>query len=453
MDSLPLELVAAIFRKLGLKDCITVSHVCHRWRDAAVGDPRLWTRLAVDSAPIEGVETLVSRSRDLPLLLSAAAFVKGEEARVAKVLSQNMGRIYYLYFLTSLRCWTDSIRDALCTPAPFMMSFDMRALNDSMEETDDEDIEVTLPPLLFGGQAPLLGQVGLHGIYLPTPCPALANVRILATELPETPPDEPFCLSDVLPDLLGLEITNQSDEPHFFLKQGHTLFTLQMNAAQWGLEVDMREPLRAVNHANTLSITTNTTDTDTLVLVFESTLAVEELSLGLSDPKKDERWETTIPAVDVSFSGPAQIRRFPIVEQVAASTLLGNPVRLATLTSLNIAHHLLYLAPVLLPGLKRLYVEFPDEDAPLDYGHLALWLAPQRTPCLELLTLSGARQASRGLGHGPLTMPRVLSAARLAGCLTTRAPPLQELRLCAHTEESPEVVHSLLGPTVGLFSR
>ncbi|EJD48697.1 hypothetical protein AURDEDRAFT_122657 [Auricularia subglabra TFB-10046 SS5] len=451
MDGLPLELVAAIFRKLGLKDCITVCHVCRRWRNASVGDPLLWTRLVVDMTPIEGVETLVLRSRELPLYLSTAALIQGEEERLAKVLAQNMARIYSLCFQTTLRCWTDSVRDALCTPAPVMVGFEMHALNDGLEENGDEDIDVTLPPLLFGGLAPCLIQLELHDVYLPSTCLALSNVRLLSVELPETPPDETLCLSDVLPDLLGLTIANQQHEPHFSLKPGHRLFSLDMTA-RWGLLVDLCEPLRAVNHANSLSLTANTTDADTLVLVFGSTLGVSELSLGITDPTMDERWDTRAPIVDVSFSGPAQIRRFPIVELSTVSELLANPARLATVVSFNVAHHLLHLAPALLPGMKHLYVEFPDEDEPMEYDLLVLWLDSRRTPLLETLTLSGVWQASVGLGHRPLTRPRVLSAARLAACLKIKAPPLRELRLCAQMEEVPDAVTSLLGPAVGLFS-
>jgi len=40
---LPIELWAAVFEHLGQRDCISVSHVSHDWREAAIGCARLWT--------------------------------------------------------------------------------------------------------------------------------------------------------------------------------------------------------------------------------------------------------------------------------------------------------------------------------------------------------------------------------------------------------------------------
>lgn len=45
-----------------------ITHVCHAWRVAALGDPRLWTHVAV--ARRETVETVLQRAKGLPLTVS-----------------------------------------------------------------------------------------------------------------------------------------------------------------------------------------------------------------------------------------------------------------------------------------------------------------------------------------------------------------------------------------------
>jgi hypothetical protein len=80
VDDFPLELLLEIFSYLAAdrpnaarthsRTNFTFTHVCRYWREAALAEPRLWTRIYVMSPARECVETMVVRSRDLPLLVA-----------------------------------------------------------------------------------------------------------------------------------------------------------------------------------------------------------------------------------------------------------------------------------------------------------------------------------------------------------------------------------------------
>ncbi|EJD48693.1 hypothetical protein AURDEDRAFT_150822 [Auricularia subglabra TFB-10046 SS5] len=449
MDNLPVELAAAVFRQLDLQDCIAVSHVCRRWRTTAVGDPMLWTRVSSEDMSLDGLETLLSRSRGAPLWISTGTFTPGEEHRVAAILVHNMARIRHMIFQSRRQRYTEDVQKALCTAAPVIETFTMYSL--------DED-DMSLPELLFGGLAPRLHVLKLHSVHIPLRCAALANVAFLSLRVFETPPPIPFCLSDVLPGVTGLQLTHLSDgRAHVSLKPGHFIGLLEMTG-QYEPDTDFCEQLLAIDFANALMIKATTTNLETLDLVLTSMPDVTTISLGLLEPSLAERWEERwddkecVP-VDVSFNAPSRLRRFPLVYWPDVRDRLADPTRLATVVSFNVAHHLLQFAPPCLPRMKYLYIEFPDEDVLMNYDHLSLWLELERAPQLEALTLSGDWQTGFALGHRPLTKPRVLSAVRLAACIKTRSLTLKELKLCLEMEEAPEVVRSLLESTVTSFFR
>ncbi|KAF6759714.1 hypothetical protein DFP72DRAFT_795590, partial [Ephemerocybe angulata] len=66
---LPPEILAAIFllipRDVGDTSWIRVTHVCHRWREVALNDPRFWSVL--NSVPPCFMEFALARSKGAPI--------------------------------------------------------------------------------------------------------------------------------------------------------------------------------------------------------------------------------------------------------------------------------------------------------------------------------------------------------------------------------------------------
>ncbi len=80
ISRLPLETLAAIFSILSASawntgddklSWIRVAHVCHRWREAALNHPRIWSYINFDKLTSAGVAGMLSRAKMAPLYLEA----------------------------------------------------------------------------------------------------------------------------------------------------------------------------------------------------------------------------------------------------------------------------------------------------------------------------------------------------------------------------------------------
>ncbi|EJD48735.1 hypothetical protein AURDEDRAFT_162193 [Auricularia subglabra TFB-10046 SS5] len=249
-----------------------------------------------------------------------------------------------------------------------------------------------------------------------------------------------------------LALTNLSGEPHVSLKPDHNLVQLELEPRDH-LGRYLRHTLSALPHEGVSFIAVTTINRDTLAFVIESLSDATVVSFGLCDPDAWWRYKRQT-AVRLSSWSSSRVREFPVVSQHTLFNAFSNTGRFSAVTTFNVAHHLLHLAPSLLPSVTRLLVDFPSEDTEMYYDNLAFWLEPARSPKLDALVLNGEQKVGSGLHHVSHTSlrRRMLNAGRLAECITTRPPPLRELMLRVHMEETPETVVSLLAPTAIAFS-
>lgn len=106
-----------------------VTHVCHRWRAIALGQPRLWERIPIANH-LDCVQAFVERSRGMPLLIEPGACGSDVEANARifdrltpatnRIKSMSLYLIRRLLYIetcdtASSRSWLGLLRD---TPLP-----------------------------------------------------------------------------------------------------------------------------------------------------------------------------------------------------------------------------------------------------------------------------------------------------------------------------------------------
>ena len=104
ISCLPPETLAAIFSFLSLpRDHVRirtgdeednlawlrVTHVCHRWREIALNQPRFWSHIDFNALTLDGVMEVLSRSKMAPLEVQAdLTYTHWEDARLAAFREQ-----------------------------------------------------------------------------------------------------------------------------------------------------------------------------------------------------------------------------------------------------------------------------------------------------------------------------------------------------------------------------
>lgn len=99
------------------KRWIRIAHVCHHWREVALGSPRLWSEFSVDR--LDWTTEMLSRSKKAPLHLTVLALHNVSEA--LKLALKELPRIESLVFKM---CSMDSVTNQLQlgTEAPLLKS-------------------------------------------------------------------------------------------------------------------------------------------------------------------------------------------------------------------------------------------------------------------------------------------------------------------------------------------
>src|SRR5712672_3754795 len=109
--------------KLDYLAWLRVSHVCHRWREIALNQPRFWSRINFNTLTFTGATQVLSRSKMAPLELTAnlckADFIWVTAFR--KQLEANISRIAQLD-ITANQYTHNGIFSAFVSPAPILES-------------------------------------------------------------------------------------------------------------------------------------------------------------------------------------------------------------------------------------------------------------------------------------------------------------------------------------------
>ena len=101
ISSLPPEIFAAIFSSLCLPGIpslggnpsrnltrLRISHVCHRWREIALNQPRLWSHVNFDTVSLAGATEILDRAKSVPLYMETRVSGRYNDDRFSQFLIQ-----------------------------------------------------------------------------------------------------------------------------------------------------------------------------------------------------------------------------------------------------------------------------------------------------------------------------------------------------------------------------
>ncbi|EIM84207.1 uncharacterized protein STEHIDRAFT_112648 [Stereum hirsutum FP-91666 SS1] len=218
---LPVELLAECFTILadahppsGRQDLgwITVTHVCHHWRDFALSMSSLWAAPAF-SLGSRWVSEMVIRSKGRPLTIWHSLAFKGaapqsnrsaiaDAKNVIDILREHLDRVKHIELNGFLPSSIDTALSTLCRPAPFL-----RALNISHTGFGHP---ISIPSNFLAGNAPLFRSLELPYVEGDWMVPAIRNLHCLVVYGSKASRSmDPFLdLLERNPELRSLEINS-----------------------------------------------------------------------------------------------------------------------------------------------------------------------------------------------------------------------------------------------------
>ena len=202
ISRLPPEIIAIIFSFLSLPREIAilltgdnkqahlawlrVSHVCHRWREIALNQPRFWSRIDFTTLTPAGATEVLSRSRMAPLELDAnLSCVHWGGDRVdafGKQLSSHVSHIALLN-ITARSANLKTIIEQLASPAPALESLSLM-VDDEAYQRMGIPSNATIPHALFDGTAPRLSRLQLDRCDISWTSPLFKSLRTLELQVP-----------------------------------------------------------------------------------------------------------------------------------------------------------------------------------------------------------------------------------------------------------------------------
>jgi hypothetical protein len=200
ISRLPPETIAIIFSFLSLpreyvrlltgdkQDILAwlrVSHVCHRWREIALNQPRFWSRIDFTTLTSAGATEVLSRSKMAPLELEAnLSGVRWEGDRIdafGKQLSSHLSHTSRLN-ITADFADLQTIIGQLASPAPALewLSF---IIDDEGHLRMGTPSNASIPPSFLGGTAPRLSRLQLDHCDIRWTSPVFKSLRILEIQM------------------------------------------------------------------------------------------------------------------------------------------------------------------------------------------------------------------------------------------------------------------------------
>ncbi|EIM84228.1 uncharacterized protein STEHIDRAFT_123077 [Stereum hirsutum FP-91666 SS1] len=171
----PYGVITSSSSKLGW---MRVLGVCDHFRQVALADPRLWTRITFHAGP-QWAAKMVSCSKAAPLLLRAEALPSQCRDLLRTIVCDHIYHIRDLSVEDDLK-FLSSIVD-ITTPAPMLETLEL-----TMTVSGGIDPH-PLSPSLFALQAPRLRRLSLEGFKLPSAVfPLLRTVVDLSIQLPRS---------------------------------------------------------------------------------------------------------------------------------------------------------------------------------------------------------------------------------------------------------------------------
>jgi len=204
ISRLPPETIAIIFSFLSLpreymrlltgdkQDILAwlrVSHVCHRWREIALNQPRFWSRIDFTTLTSAGATELLSRSKMAPLELEAnasRAHWGGDRVEAfGKQLSSHVSRISRLN-ITADFADLQTMIGQLASPAPALEWLSL-TIDDEGHLRMGTPSNATIPHALFDGTAPRLSRLQLDHCDISWTSPLFKSLRNLELRMLSQP--------------------------------------------------------------------------------------------------------------------------------------------------------------------------------------------------------------------------------------------------------------------------
>jgi hypothetical protein len=201
ISRLPPEIIATIFSFLSLPReylrllpgdkqevlaWLRVSHVCHRWREIALNQPRFWSRIDFTTLTSDGATEVLSRSKMAPLELEAnisGAHWGGERVDAfGQLLSSHVSHISRLN-LTVDFADLQTIVEQLASPAPVLEWLSLIVDDECHLRRMGIPSNAIIPHALFDGTAPRLSRLQLDHCDISWTSPLFKSLRFLEVQM------------------------------------------------------------------------------------------------------------------------------------------------------------------------------------------------------------------------------------------------------------------------------
>jgi hypothetical protein len=205
ISRLPPETIAIVFSFLSLPrdyvrlftgdkqdylSWLRVSHVCHRWREIALDQPRFWSRIDFTTLTSAAVTEVLSRSKMAPLELEAnLSCVHWGTDRLDAFREQLASHVSHTCRLSITADGHDlqSIVDRLTSPAPALEWLSL-VVEDETYLRLGISAKVNIPLVLFDGTAPRLSRLQLDHCDINWMSPLFKGLRVLELQTLTTRP-------------------------------------------------------------------------------------------------------------------------------------------------------------------------------------------------------------------------------------------------------------------------
>ncbi|KAI0281249.1 hypothetical protein BGY98DRAFT_932149 [Russula aff. rugulosa BPL654] len=165
---------------------LRVSHVCHRWREIALNQPRFWSRIDFITLTSDGATEVLSRSKMAPLDLEANlsdANWRGDRVDAfGEALSSHVSHISRLN-LTADFSDLQTIIEQLAPPAPVLEGLSFIVDDKRHLRRMGFPSNAIIPHDLFDGTAPRLSRLQLDHCDISWTSPLFKNLRILELQM------------------------------------------------------------------------------------------------------------------------------------------------------------------------------------------------------------------------------------------------------------------------------
>jgi hypothetical protein len=197
-STLPTEIIAAIFFLLrspgtvasGQPDIhlvLRVAHVCHLWREIALGHPLLWSHVDFTTVSPVGATEILARARMAPLYLEAnVPLFRWDDARFLafqKELQTHISHIHHLKISAEHFRLHTILEGFIISPAPTLEHLSLSVEKWPTRRTS----QVPVPDTLFDGTTPRLSSLYLYNCNISWKSPLLKGLKDLTLSVSTRP--------------------------------------------------------------------------------------------------------------------------------------------------------------------------------------------------------------------------------------------------------------------------